>query len=82
MFLSSIFSKTLSNVGEAVIELYDTDGAQGAARGAAVGAGLLPSFEAAFRSLRKIREERPSPDEMGKTRDAYDRWLSHLRRYL
>ena len=34
MFLSSIFRQTLSSISNAVIELYDTDGAAGAARAA------------------------------------------------
>jgi xylulokinase len=82
MFLSPIFRQTLANIAEATIELYETDGAEGAARGAAVGAGLLASFQDAFKSIRKLGEEQPSPGAMDRTRSAYDRWLSDLRRYL
>ena len=82
MFLSLIFRETLANVSGATIQLYDTDGAEGAARGAAVGGGLLASFQDAFKSLRKLKEEHPSSSAVDKTRLAYDRWLSHVRRYL
>ncbi len=41
MFLSPVFCQTLSDISGATIELYNTDGAQGAARGAGVGAGIL-----------------------------------------
>ncbi len=53
MFLSPIFRETLANCTGVGIELYETDGAQGAARGAAVGAGLYASFREAFISLSK-----------------------------
>jgi xylulokinase len=82
MFLSAIFRQTLANVSGATIELYDTDGAEGAARGAAVGAGLFASFQNAFKSLEKIKEEHPSVDASDKTHAAYDRWLSQLQRSL
>ena len=48
MFLSPIFRQTMANVLNARIELYDTDGALGAARGAAVGAGLYKNAAEAF----------------------------------
>src|SRR3546814_15265064 len=43
MFLSPVFRETLSSLTGATIQLYDTDGATGAARGAGVGAGLYSS---------------------------------------
>ncbi|HEY6952503.1 MAG TPA: FGGY family carbohydrate kinase, partial [Bacteroidota bacterium] len=48
MFLSPIFRQTLANIADATIELYATDGAIGAARGAAIGVGLFTSFQEAF----------------------------------
>lgn len=82
MFLSPLFRQTLANITGAAIELFDTDGAQGAARGAAVGAGVLGSFQDAFRSLKKIAEVRPSERDAEATRSAYDRWLSLLQRIV
>lgn len=52
MFLSPLFRQTVSNVLDARIELYDTDGALGAARGAALGAGIYNSFCEAFETLK------------------------------
>ena len=40
MFQSKIFRDTLSGVSGATIELYETDGAAGAAKGAGMGAGI------------------------------------------
>jgi hypothetical protein len=47
LFLSPVFRQTLATISGATIELYDTDGAAGAARGAAVGAGLYGSVKEA-----------------------------------
>jgi xylulokinase len=79
MFLSPIFRDTLANCSGASIELYETDGAQGAARGAAVGAGHYASFREAFVSLSKRNEVQPAEIAMDSTRDAYEHWLSRLR---
>jgi len=58
------------------IELYDTDGAVGAARGAALGVGTPP--QDAFRSLNKIAAVEPQKDLVEKTQEAYRRWEERL----
>lgn len=82
MFLSRIFSQTLANVSGASIELYDTDGAQGAARGAAVGAGYFKTFEDAFKSLKKVGEILPDTENANKCLSAYNSWLQKLKAFL
>ena len=82
MFLSPIFSQTLANVTGASIELYDTDGAVGAARGAAVGAGYFKSFEEAFKSLSKVGEILANKDDAKKCLAAYELWLAKLNSLL
>ncbi len=82
MFLSPIFSQTLANVSGASIELYDTDGAQGAARGAAVGAGYYKSFEQAFKSLKKVDEVLPTAEDTKKCLSAYESWLDKLESFM
>src|SRR5512143_49396 len=82
MFLSPVFRQTLATCSGATIELYETDGAEGAARGAAVGAGIYTSFGEAFAALRKIADVRPSARDRDATADAYGRWLSHLQRMI
>lgn len=74
LFLSPVFRETLANVTGARIELYDTDGAVGAARGAALGVGAYGSTKEAFRSLRQIAVVEPSKDRIGETQEAYLRW--------
>ena len=40
MFLSPLFGEAFATVTGSVVELYNTDGSQGAARGAGIGAGI------------------------------------------
>ncbi len=55
MFLSPLFRETLATITGATIELYDTDGSVGAARGAGIGSGY---YAYACRSFRKTPETR------------------------
>lgn len=80
LFLSPIFRQTLANITNATIELYDTDGAAGAARGAAVGVGAYSSVQEAFRALRRIAVVEPDPELAEITAGAFGRWVSHLSR--
>ncbi len=82
MFLSPVFSQTLANVTGASIELFNTDGAQGAARGAAVGAGYYKSFKDAFGSLNKVAKILPAKKEVKQSVEAYERWLGKLNSFL
>jgi xylulokinase len=79
LFLSPVFRETLANVTGARIELYDTDGAAGAARGAAVGVGACTSVADAFRSLKQIAIVEPQQKLIGPTQEAYRRWETRLR---
>lgn len=82
MFLSPIFRETLSNVTGASIELYNTDGAIGAARGSAMGSGYYRSFEDAFRTLTKVDEVFPDSRSSAVALEAYGRWLTKLSAFL
>jgi xylulokinase len=75
MFMSDIFSASLANISGAHIELYDTDGALGAARGAGVGAGIFSSLEEAFATLEKKKTIIPDGTDLT---EAYGRWKSVL----
>ncbi|MDD6209148.1 MAG: FGGY family carbohydrate kinase [Bacteroidales bacterium] len=78
MFLSPLFREALACVTGAVIELFDTDGSVGAAKGAALGAGLYKSPEEAFSSLKKIEEIEPDGLKANQYIEAYERWLNRL----
>lgn len=77
MFLSPVFRQTLANVAGASIELYDTDGAQGAARAAGVGAGIYASFAESFQGL-QLKEIIQPDSTAAACLEAYGRWGSKL----
>ena len=76
MFLSPIFRNTLAGVTGAVIELYDTDGSVGAAKGAGIGAGIYKDNNEAFATLEKLAVIEPADTQEYK--DAYEAWKSRL----
>jgi xylulokinase len=78
MFLSPIFRETLAGITGATIELYDTDGAIGAAKGAGIGAGIYNSFEEAFSTLRQLQIIEPSSENSESYKDAFENWKSFL----
>lgn len=78
MFLSPIFRETLSSITGATIELYDTDGAAGAAKAAGIGVGIYASPEEAFGSLKKIMTVEPDAKNRLQYQSAYERWKSRL----
>ena len=79
MFLSSLFRDTLANLTGATIELYNTDGAQGAARGAGLGLGYYKNIQEAFTGLHVTKTIEPDMRTQEAYREAYGRWLNALR---
>ncbi len=82
MFLSPIFREALAAISGATIELYNTDGAAGAARGAGIGCRFYASPEEAFHNLRKPDTIEPDPALATNLREAYQRWLELLKSRL
>ena len=78
MFLSPIFRNTLAGVTGAVIDLYDTDGSVGAAKGAGIGAGIYKDNNDAFSTLEKLAVIEPSAADAQAYADAYETWKSRL----
>ncbi|MDR3188181.1 MAG: carbohydrate kinase [Prevotellaceae bacterium] len=76
LFLSPVFRQTLSNITGATIELYNTDGSIGAARGAGIGAGIYKSEADAFATLKKMVAVTPDEKSVAASREAYERWKS------
>ena len=79
MFMSSVFCETLAGISGATIELYDTDGSLGAARGAGYGAGIYDSLESAFGTLKKRKVIEPG---RGDYKAAYAAWKTQLKTVL
>ena len=76
MFQSKIFRDTLSGVSGATIELFNTDGSVGAAKGAGLGAGIYKTPQEAFSTLERLATI--IPDHQSEYREAYERWKFHL----
>ena len=76
MFLSPIFRETLAGVSGAVIELYDTDGSVGAAKGAGIGVGIYKDNTEAFATLEKLAVIEPA--HTAEYTEAYETWKSRL----
>lgn len=79
LFLSPLFRRTLATLTGARIELFNTDGALGAARGAALGAGFYRSREEAFASLRRLEVVEPVEADREALEAAYRAWKEQLK---
>jgi xylulokinase len=78
MFLSPIFRETFASVSGATVELYNTDGAQGAARGAGLGVGYYKNREEAFVGLTAVQTLEPDIARASAYQEAYERWKESL----
>ncbi len=78
MFLSPLFASAFADTSGAVVELFETDGAQGAARAAGVGAGIFPTTADAFQGLRAVAKYEPDTATAPRHREAYQRWQAAL----
>ncbi|RKD86014.1 xylulokinase [Mangrovibacterium diazotrophicum] len=82
MFLSPIFRETLAGVSGATIELYNTDGSVGAARGAGIGSGYYKSPAEAFSNLTKLETIEPDLNKKAEYEAAYGNWKSMLEKFI
>lgn len=77
LFLSPLFREAFAATTGAAVELYATDGAQGAARGAGIGAGIYDP-QAAFDGMPRVLTVAPDPARRAAYAAAYGRWREHL----
>ncbi len=78
MFLSDVFADAFANTLGASLELYDTDGATGAARGAGVGAGVYNNFGECFAGMKKIKTIEPDQEKQKRYAEVYNKWTEQL----
>lgn len=78
MFLSKLFRDTLASTSGATIELYETDGSLGAAKGAGIGAGIYKDHDEAFASLKKLAVINPDEQHRDEYLEAYSAWKETL----
>ena len=82
LFLSPVFRDTLAGITGVDIELYNTDGAQGAAVGAGVGMGQYASFKEAFQNLACLERVQADASMQGEYEAAYENWRKTLDRFF
>lgn len=80
MFQSTLFQRTFATTTGVPVELLTTDGSEGAARAAGIGAGLS-TFSSAFVGLTRHAVIEPESASIGATREAYERWKETLHRH-
>ena len=78
MFLSPVFADTFAAVSGCHLQLYNTDGALGAARAAGVGAGVFGSFGECFRGMELVKQVEPGQAQQQQLTAAYQQWKQHL----
>ena len=78
MFLSEVFATTFANTSGCTVELYNTDGAAGAARAAGVGVNFYQNFSESFTGMEIIKRIEPQIQQQQQTSEAYQKWRLHL----
>jgi xylulokinase len=81
MFLSPVFQSAIAGAADIPVELYNTDGAQGAARGAGVGAGFYSNKDA-FSGLKLEETIEPSKKTQNEYSEAYQKWVKALEKHI
>jgi xylulokinase len=74
MFLSPLFAEAFATLTGATVELYKTDGSQGAARGAGIGAGIYKGPEDAFVGLTPVKTIIPNKELKEAYKQSYEKW--------
>jgi xylulokinase len=80
MFQSEVFCTTFAQVTGANLELFNTDGAQGAARGAGLGVGHYASETEAFASMERVGSYSPGHVSAPTINKAFESWKQILKR--
>jgi xylulokinase len=78
MFLSPLFREAFASTTRTTVEVFETDGAVGAARGAGIGAGIYKNSDEAFFGLEKKIVIEPDESLTNSYADAYGRWREVL----
>ena len=82
MFLSPLFAEAFATVTQATVQLYNTDGSQGAARGAGIGAGVYKGPDEAFVGLEPVKTIEPNDKLASAYQQAYAGWEEVLKQQI
>lgn len=78
LFLSPVFREIFTNTTGTTLELYNTSGSEGAARGAAFGYGYYSQFDDAFKSLKCLDRIEPENSLSSRYQDIYGEWKEKI----
>jgi xylulokinase len=81
LFLSKVFREAFVNTCNVNLEIYNTDGSQGSARGAGIGAGFY-TFSDAFKNLKIIDQLSPVKQSLNTYEEHYQNWKKNLESVL
>ncbi|WP_373058009.1 xylulokinase [Zunongwangia sp. H14] len=79
LFLSPVFREIFCNTTQANLQLYETSGAEGAARGAAYGYGYYHSLDEAFGDLEILESLEPKKELSAQYQDIYENWKQYIK---
>ena len=82
MFLSEVFAMAFTNVSGCHLELYNTDGSVGAARGAGCWGRIFASYTESFKGMHIVKEYHPLASMQNAYGDAYANWKNLLEKKL
>lgn len=82
MFLSNLFSETVAHLSNCPVELYNTDGAVGAARGAGFGSGYYNRIGDCFRGMEIVSSIEPEKNKSSRIQEIYSKWKTGLEKIL
>lgn len=78
MFLSDVFAQSFATTTGARVELYNTDGAIGAARAAGLGAGIYKNSGDCFGGMKVVKAIDPDEKMTEAYQEAFQLWKSQL----
>lgn len=81
LFLSKSFREIFVNVTGTRLEIYDTDGAAGAARGSALGSGFYVTPEEAFSNLERIEVIEPDVKLVEIYKNLFNEWQGTIEKH-
>ena len=81
LFLSSIFKTIFANVTDTPLEIFNTDGATGAARGAALGFGIFETMEETFDDLQLLEVIEPNSELSSIYKESFEGWKETISKH-
>ena len=81
LFLSDIFKTIFANVTDTPLEIFNTDGANGAARGAALGFGIFETMEEAFDDLQLLEVIEPNSELCTIYKESFEGWKETISKH-